>query len=77
MMLLYGVVVVAQEYCMKYIVKGGNMKEIWLSSEFEQLPKSLILEVMRSSLTQPTVSSLSSSSSASQSSENREGECYS
>lgn len=49
---------------MKFIVKGSsNMKEIVMSSEFEDLPKSLIIEVMRSSLTQPAIGLPSSSSS--------------
>lgn len=48
---------------MRFIVKGGNMKEIVMSSEFEELPKSLIIEVMRSSLTQPTIGIPASSSS--------------
>lgn len=59
---------------MRYIVKGGNMKEIWMSSEFEELPKSLIIEVMRSSLIQPTINSLHSTAAAGQAADSKEGE---
>lgn len=48
---------------MRFIVKGGNMKEIVMSSEFEGLPKALIVEIMRSSLSQPTLALPMSSSS--------------
>ncbi|XP_067940064.1 leucine-zipper-like transcriptional regulator 1 [Watersipora subatra] len=44
-----------KEYCMRFIVKGGNSKEIVMSTEFEELPKSLIVEIVRSSLNQPVM----------------------
>ena len=40
---------------MRFIVKGGNSKDIVMSSEFEELPKSLIVEIVRSSLNQPNM----------------------
>ena len=48
---------------MRFIVKGGNSKDIVMSTEFEELPKSLIVEIVRSSLNQPTMALPSSSSS--------------
>jgi len=57
---------------MKFIVKGSNMKAIVMSSEFEELPKSLLVEVIRTSMTQPA---LSSSHSSNQINDLQESEC--
>jgi len=48
---------------MRFIVKGGNMKEVVMSADFEELPKTLIVEVVRSSLTQSSMGLTSSGSS--------------
>lgn len=43
---------------MKFIVKGSNIKTVVMSCEFEELPKNLIVEIMRCSLaSQASISS--------------------